>query len=228
MLAAAVSGLLMHRHLLRDIFTLRPGAQRLVSRRDLHTVAGTWILPHAFVLAFTGAFFSFAISVGVPVLAKIAFNGNQPAMIEALIGIQKTARSPPSGQREPRHHPGGRLPARQRTDRFGFDRPLGSGRRAHHHPAPPAGRLADADDPDLCGRDRRVHRREADPRHQAVDRRLGVRPHGSRCISATSPAGGRKPSGSRSARRAPMSPGAGSRSGSGAARRSRAGARSAG
>ena len=66
MLAAAVSGLLMHRHLMRDIFTLRPGAQRLVSRRDLHTVAGTWILPHAFVLAFTGAFFSFAISVGVP------------------------------------------------------------------------------------------------------------------------------------------------------------------
>jgi uncharacterized iron-regulated membrane protein len=89
MLAAAVSGLLMHRHLLRDIFTLRPGAQRLVSRRDLHTVAGTWILPHAFVLAFTGAFFSFAISVGVPVLAKIAFNGDQPAMIEALIGMQK-------------------------------------------------------------------------------------------------------------------------------------------
>ena len=41
MLAAAVSGLLMHRHLIRDLFTLRPGAERLVSRRDLHTVAGT-------------------------------------------------------------------------------------------------------------------------------------------------------------------------------------------
>ena len=90
MLAAAVSGLLMHRHLIRDIFTLRPGAQRLVSRRDLHTVAGTWILPHAFVLAFTGAFFSFAISIGVPALAKIAFNGDQPAMIETLIGLQRT------------------------------------------------------------------------------------------------------------------------------------------
>src|SRR5262245_21931623 len=52
MLAAAVSALLMHRHLIKDIFTLRPG-QRLVSLRDLHTVAGTWLLPHAFVLAFT-------------------------------------------------------------------------------------------------------------------------------------------------------------------------------
>jgi uncharacterized iron-regulated membrane protein len=90
MLAAAVSGLLMHRHLIRDIFTLRPGGERLVSRRDLHTVAGTWILPHAFVLAFTGAFFSFAISIGVPVLAKIAFNGDQTAMIETLIGLKRT------------------------------------------------------------------------------------------------------------------------------------------
>ena len=89
MLAAAVSGLLMHRHLIKDIFTLRPGGQRLVSMRDLHTVAGTWMLPHAFVLAFTGAFFSFAISVGVPLLAKVAFNGDQPAMIETLIGTKQ-------------------------------------------------------------------------------------------------------------------------------------------
>jgi uncharacterized iron-regulated membrane protein len=89
MLIAAVSGLLMHRHLLRDIFTLRPGRQRLVSRRDLHTVAGTWILPHAFVLAFTGAFFSFAISIGVPLLAKVAFNGERAAMVETLIGINR-------------------------------------------------------------------------------------------------------------------------------------------
>jgi uncharacterized iron-regulated membrane protein len=89
MLIAAVSGLLMHRHLIRDIFTLRPGKERLVSRRDLHTVAGTWILPHAFVLAFTGAFFSFAVSIGIPLLTKIAFNGDRTAMIETLIGIQK-------------------------------------------------------------------------------------------------------------------------------------------
>ena len=89
MLVAAVSGLLMHRHLIKDIFTLRPGGQRLVSMRDLHTVAGTWMLPHAFVLAFTGAFFSFAISVGVPLLAKVAFNGDQPAMFETLIGTKQ-------------------------------------------------------------------------------------------------------------------------------------------
>lgn len=86
MLVAAVSGLLMHRHLLRDIFTLRNDTGRLVGFRDLHTVAATWTLPHAFILAFTGAFFSFALSIGLPTLARIAFSGDQPGLIAALIG----------------------------------------------------------------------------------------------------------------------------------------------
>lgn len=85
MLVAAVSGLMMHRHLITDLFTLR-GRDRRVGWRDLHTVVATWTLPHAFVLAFTGAFFSFAISVGLPMLAKVAFAGDLPAMFEALVG----------------------------------------------------------------------------------------------------------------------------------------------
>ena len=85
MLLAAVSGLLMHRHIFTDLFTQR-GRQRMVGLRDLHTVAATWTLPHAFVLAFTGAFFSFALSIGIPLLAHVAFAGNQEAMIETLVG----------------------------------------------------------------------------------------------------------------------------------------------
>ena len=90
MLVAAVSGLLMHRHLITDLFTLR-GRGRPVGWRDLHTVAATWTLPHAFVLSFTGAFFSFAISVGLPMLAKVAFAGDMPAMIDALVGGKQPA-----------------------------------------------------------------------------------------------------------------------------------------
>ena len=85
MLAAAVSGLLMHRHLFTDLFTLR-GRVRMVGLRDLHTVAASWTLPHAFVLAFTGAFFSFATSIGVPLLAVVAFGGNQAALVETVVG----------------------------------------------------------------------------------------------------------------------------------------------
>lgn len=83
MLVAAVSGILMHRHLFTDIFTLR-GRGRMVGLRDLHSVAGTWTLPHAFVLAFTGAYLSFAIAVGLPMLAKIAFKGDVREMVTTL------------------------------------------------------------------------------------------------------------------------------------------------
>ena len=86
MLVAAVSGILMHRHLFRDIFMLR-GRHRLVGLRDLHSVAGTWTLPHAFVLAFTGAYLSFTIAVALPMLAKIAFKGNVREMVTTLNGL---------------------------------------------------------------------------------------------------------------------------------------------
>jgi uncharacterized iron-regulated membrane protein len=87
MLVAAVSGIIMHRHLFTDIFTLR-GRHRLVGLRDLHSVAGTWTLPHAFVLAFTGAYLSFAIAVGLPMLAKIAFKGDVREMVTVLNAIR--------------------------------------------------------------------------------------------------------------------------------------------
>ena len=87
MLVAAVSGIMMHRHLFTDIFTLR-GRGRMVGLRDLHSVAGTWTLPHAFVLAFTGAYLSFAIAVGLPMLAKIAFKGDVREMVTVLNAIR--------------------------------------------------------------------------------------------------------------------------------------------
>lgn len=95
MLVAAVSGILMHRHLFRDIFLMR-GRERLVGLRDLHSVAGTWTLPHAFVLAFTGAYLSFAIAVALPMLAKIAFKGDVRAMVTTLNGLN-TVDARPAG-----------------------------------------------------------------------------------------------------------------------------------
>ncbi len=84
MMAAVVSGLLMHRHLIRDLFVAeRPGA-RLVSARDRHVLAASWSIPFAFVLAFTGSFFSFAGTVGLPLVAAVAFGGDEAAMLETL------------------------------------------------------------------------------------------------------------------------------------------------
>lgn len=86
MLVAAISGLLIHRHLFKDIFTLRRRASPVLVNRDKHSVAGTWSLPFAFVLAFTGSFFSFYGTIGVPVVAMAAFGGDVEALSEAVYG----------------------------------------------------------------------------------------------------------------------------------------------
>lgn len=91
MLVAAISGVLIHRHLFKDIFTLRRNAAPGLAARDRHNVAGTWSLPFAFVLAFTGSFFSFTGSVGLPALALVAFGGDQQAMFATLIGTPPAA-----------------------------------------------------------------------------------------------------------------------------------------
>jgi uncharacterized iron-regulated membrane protein len=86
MLVAAISGLLIHRHLFKDIFTLRGRASPVLVDRDKHSVAGTWSLPFAFILAFTGSFFSFFGTIGVPVVAMAAFGGDVEALSEAVFG----------------------------------------------------------------------------------------------------------------------------------------------
>lgn len=86
MLVAAISSLLIHRHLFKDIFTLRRKANPVLVDRDRHSVAGTWSLPFAFILAFTGSFFSFFGTIGVPIVAMAAFGGNLQALNDAVFG----------------------------------------------------------------------------------------------------------------------------------------------
>ncbi|AKC88113.1 peptidase [Pseudoxanthomonas suwonensis] len=54
MLAALVSGVVMHRKLFREIFTFRPEKARLRSVLDLHNLTGVVALPFHFFFAFTG------------------------------------------------------------------------------------------------------------------------------------------------------------------------------
>lgn len=84
MMAAVVSGVLMHKHLIRDLFVAeRPGG-RLSSVRDRHVLSGSWSIPFGFLLAFTGSFFSFAGTVSFPLVAAVAFRGDQEAMADTL------------------------------------------------------------------------------------------------------------------------------------------------
>lgn len=77
--AATVSGVLMHRHLLRDLFLAeRPGG-RLASVRDRHVLAGSWLLPFALLLALTGSSLSFGGTFILPLLATLHGQETGPA-----------------------------------------------------------------------------------------------------------------------------------------------------
>ncbi len=86
MLVAAITGFVIHRHLIRELFTLRRRGDKLLTVRDTHVIAGTWNLPFAFILAFTGSYFSFGSAFGIPAMAMVAFGGDQEQMIETVIG----------------------------------------------------------------------------------------------------------------------------------------------
>ena len=86
MLVASVTGFLVHRHLIRELFTLRRKKDPLLVKRDAHVIAGTWNLPFAFILAFTGSYFSFAGAFAIPAVAMVAFGGDQEKLIETVVG----------------------------------------------------------------------------------------------------------------------------------------------
>jgi uncharacterized iron-regulated membrane protein len=56
MLAALVSGVVMHRRIFREFFTFRPEKARLRSTLDLHNMAGVLALPFLFVITLSGIF----------------------------------------------------------------------------------------------------------------------------------------------------------------------------
>lgn len=86
MLVAAITGFVLHRHLIKELFTLRRHKDKLLSSRDAHVIAGTWNLPFAFILAFTGSYFSFGSAFGIPAVAMVVFGGDQEKMIETVVG----------------------------------------------------------------------------------------------------------------------------------------------
>jgi uncharacterized iron-regulated membrane protein len=96
MLAAVISGIILHKHLLRDLFVSPRLSSRLLNRRDRHILAGSWSLPFGFLLAFTGTFFSFAGAIGLPIVAMVSFGGDQVKMLETLVGVPASENKSPA------------------------------------------------------------------------------------------------------------------------------------
>lgn len=95
LLVMTISGLFIHRHFIKELFTLRRRAPKLLSR-DLHAVAGSWNLPFAFLLAFTGTYLSFFVPLGMPVLAQVGFGGDQALLLETIEGATLAEDATPS------------------------------------------------------------------------------------------------------------------------------------
>lgn len=96
LLILAISGFILHRHLIMDIFLSPRLSTRLLNTRDRHNLAGTWGIIFSFILAFSGAFFSFATTLGLPVIAITAFEGDRQKAIETILGVSETEDLTPS------------------------------------------------------------------------------------------------------------------------------------
>lgn len=86
LLILIVTGTLVHRPTWRKM-SAKPRTQR--GRwvfGDLHTLMGSWTLPYTVILAMTGTFFSFAGAVLIPVVAMVAFDGDQEALLRTVVG----------------------------------------------------------------------------------------------------------------------------------------------
>lgn len=56
LLCLVISGALAHPRIFKDAFRLRLGGSRRLELADTHNRLGTWVLPFAFIISFTGAF----------------------------------------------------------------------------------------------------------------------------------------------------------------------------
>ncbi len=96
LLVAAITGILIHRHILRDLFVTERLGGRVVSLRDRHGLASVWGLPFAILVAFTGTFLSFAVSLGLPVVAISAFGGDTERAFAAVTAPAKIENATPA------------------------------------------------------------------------------------------------------------------------------------
>lgn len=97
MMVAAISGLVLHRRLIRDLFLLRLSRKNpLLTAKDRHVLAGSWNLVFTFLVAFTGCYFSFVSSFGFPAMAMVAFGGDEQRLTETVFGIPPRSNPVPS------------------------------------------------------------------------------------------------------------------------------------
>ncbi|MEM7360210.1 MAG: PepSY-associated TM helix domain-containing protein [Pseudomonadota bacterium] len=85
LLASTITGVVIHRKIIAEMFAFRARRSLRLMYADLHKVIGVWgMLFHA-IIGFTGAFLGLAFVVMLPAAAYVSFGGDQDKLIETFL-----------------------------------------------------------------------------------------------------------------------------------------------
>ena len=84
LMASIVTGLIIHRKILKEMFSFRPLRSLRLMLTDTHKVLSVWgILFHG-MIGFTGAFLGLATIILLPAAALVSFEGDQEKLLETF------------------------------------------------------------------------------------------------------------------------------------------------
>jgi uncharacterized iron-regulated membrane protein len=84
LMASIVTGIVIHKKILRELFTFRPFRSLRLMWQDTHKVISVWAILFHFAIAFSGAFLGLAFVTLVPAAAFVVFEGDQEALLETF------------------------------------------------------------------------------------------------------------------------------------------------
>jgi uncharacterized iron-regulated membrane protein len=88
LMVSIVTGLLVHRKILAQLFTFRARKTFSLMLNDGHKVMSVWAVLFHSTIAFTGAFLGLATVILVPAAAYVGFNGDQQKLLETFTAVK--------------------------------------------------------------------------------------------------------------------------------------------
>lgn len=88
LMASVVTGFIIHRQKLKQLFTFRRKKNFEIKLADSHKLFGVWGLIFHGVIAFTGAFLGLATVILIPAAAFVTFEGDQEKLVETFTTVQ--------------------------------------------------------------------------------------------------------------------------------------------
>lgn len=87
LLVSTITGLFIHRQLIKELFTFRRKKELDVVVNDAHKIMGIWGSLFHGVIGFTGAFLGLATIILLPAAAFVSFGGDQDKLVEKFTAM---------------------------------------------------------------------------------------------------------------------------------------------